>query len=47
MQPLSLLGLLDRIHLPAWAAIGFSMAACVAVAAAFYYRSAAHGTTHE
>ncbi|WP_155836176.1 hypothetical protein [Burkholderia sp. AU4i] len=47
MQPLSLLDVLDRIHLPAWAVIGLSMAACVGVAAAFYYRPAAPGTTHE
>lgn len=47
MQSFLLLALLDRIHLPAWAVIGLSMAACVGVAAAFYYRPAAPGTTHE
>ncbi len=47
MQPISLLFLLDRIHLPTWAVVSFAMATCMAVAAAFYYRPATPRTTHE
>lgn len=47
MQPLLLLDLLDRVHIPTWSVAGLAMGTCVAVAAAFYYRPAAPDTTHE